>query len=263
MTEINNNTNPSLTVIPAVPVLRAALIAWCEGDGCADNYETALLARKLSLQHCHFCGAEADPTMALDKPWNEVQLCACMTPDALEAASRAPMMWVGRADAVMPARLENTRTENYVELLRGWQPRVEEMLTKVADGRLSRHTAVYRNTCKCGVEFEVTAGMIASTYKRYNAHILMGRCATCRLPSRSAPLPAPAKAEPSHAAKPTKNKANKKRKNRRDDDVGHFATTLAHGSPKEGNATVGEALTQSGGSDVLQAALSRLRESAA
>lgn len=195
--------------MPAVPALRHALISWGTGSGHQADLEIARLARELSEKHCHFCGAESDPSMAVEKPWREVKLCACLEPASVGVAkytdrmrdlfgggprpaalpAPTPAMPVATAPAPMNAMdafaakygsVRLTAPSHYQEFFPDWRNRIPEIQGLVQQRILPLDETLYANRCACGADFGVTAGMLVRSVQRHGQHSEMRKCAKCR-----------------------------------------------------------------------------------
>lgn len=192
-------------VLPAVPSLRAALVAAVCPEVASGLLErikmsavkAAELARVVaasSAQCCMFCGADAKPgysaiVKANVLPGLYTLLCGCLD-DLRKAAPVTATVAVTVAEPVAapvaaPAPAHRATApaapERYTEVLKGWRDPEFDIYGKCVSGDVRREQVLYRSRCdSCDGEFAVHAGTVAGVLQRtgeYHQQVVCGVCA--------------------------------------------------------------------------------------
>jgi hypothetical protein len=191
-------------VLPAVPSLRAALVAAVCPEVASGLLErikmsavkAAELARVVaasSAQCCMFCGNPAKTGYAAIVkagvlPGLYTLLCGCLDDLRQSAAPVSPAAVPVIAAPVAAAEVVPQKqsappapVDRYVEVLKGWRDPEFDIYGKCVSGDVRREQVLYRSRCdSCDGEFAVHAGTVAGVLQRtgeYHQQVVCGVCA--------------------------------------------------------------------------------------
>lgn len=201
----NNNMakkTKAVEVLPAVPSLRAALVAAVCPEfapallqriklSAAKAAELARVVAASSSAHCMFCGQSAKQGYAAIVkadvlPGLYTLLCGCLddlrqAAPVIESVAEAPVAAVpAKLPELVPVKAVEPVVDRYTEVLKGWREPDFDIYGKCVSGAVRREQVLYRGICEsCSGEFAVHAGTVAGVLQRtgeYHQQVVCGVC---------------------------------------------------------------------------------------